>query len=140
MWYPKKKDKSNWFNFLFFWFLNNIFVSISEYQFHHIKNESIGLFRQCNPKQLLTKACYVSDTTLGTLHMLCNHPMFIIPFEGNGNPLQYSCLENSMDRGAWQATVRGIAKSWTWLSIQDEVGDINSVPPEGKWPQYYRKD
>ena len=35
------------------------------------------------------------------------------PGEGNGNPLQYSCLENSMDRGAWQATVHGLAKSWT---------------------------
>ena len=31
------------------------------------------------------------------------------------NPLQYSCLENSMDRGAWWATVHGVAKSWTWL-------------------------
>ena len=31
--------------------------------------------------------------------------------EGNGNPLQYSCLENPMDRGAWQATVHGVAKS-----------------------------
>ena len=35
------------------------------------------------------------------------------PGEGNGYPLQYSCLENSMDRGAWQATVHGVAKSWT---------------------------
>ena len=35
------------------------------------------------------------------------------PGEGNGNPLQYSCLENSMDKGAWWATVHGIAKSWT---------------------------
>ena len=35
------------------------------------------------------------------------------PREGNGNPLQYSCLENPMDRGAWQATVPGIAKNWT---------------------------
>jgi len=33
------------------------------------------------------------------------------PREGNGYPLQYSCLENSMDRGAWQATVHGVAKS-----------------------------
>ena len=33
--------------------------------------------------------------------------------EGNGNPLQDSCLENPMDRGAWWATVYGIAKSWT---------------------------
>ena len=38
------------------------------------------------------------------------------PGEGNGNPLQYSCLENPMDRGAWQATVHGVAKSWTRLS------------------------
>ena len=35
---------------------------------------------------------------------------------GNGNPVQYSCLENPMDRGAWQATVCGVANSWTWLS------------------------
>ena len=32
------------------------------------------------------------------------------PGEGNGNPLQYSCLENSMDRGAWRDTVHGVAK------------------------------
>ena len=35
---------------------------------------------------------------------------------GNGNPLQYSCLDNSMDRGVWQATVHRVAKSLTWLS------------------------
>ena len=38
------------------------------------------------------------------------------PGEGNGNRLQYSCLENPMDRGAWQATVHNIAKSRTRLS------------------------
>ena len=38
------------------------------------------------------------------------------PREGYGNPLQYSCLENFMDRGAWWATVHGVAKSWTRLS------------------------
>ena len=37
------------------------------------------------------------------------------PGEGNGNPLQYSCLENPLDRGAWQAIVHGVAKSWTRL-------------------------
>ena len=37
------------------------------------------------------------------------------PGEGNGNPLQYSCLENSMDRRAWWATVHGIAKNRTQL-------------------------
>ena len=35
------------------------------------------------------------------------------PGEGNGNPVQYSCLENPMDRGAWRATVHGAAKSQT---------------------------
>ena len=35
------------------------------------------------------------------------------PGEGNGNPLQYSCLEIFKDRGAWQATVHGVTKSWT---------------------------
>ena len=38
------------------------------------------------------------------------------PGEGNGNPLQYSCLENPMDGGAWEATVHGVAKSRTRLS------------------------
>ena len=38
------------------------------------------------------------------------------PGEGNGNPLQYSCLENSMDGGTWWATVHGVAKSQTRLS------------------------
>ena len=37
------------------------------------------------------------------------------PGEGNGTPLQYSCLENPMDGGAWLATVHGISQSWTWL-------------------------
>ena len=39
------------------------------------------------------------------------------PGEGNGNPFQYFCLENPMDRGALWATVHGVAKSWTQLSI-----------------------
>ena len=39
------------------------------------------------------------------------------PGVGNGNPLLYSFLENSMDRGAWQATVHGVAKSWTRLIV-----------------------
>ena len=41
------------------------------------------------------------------------------PGEGNGNPLQYSCLENSIDRGAWKATVHGIrqARILEWVAI-----------------------
>ena len=43
-------------------------------------------------------------------------PTVSLPGEGNGTPLQYSCLENPMDRGAWWAAVHGVAKSRTWLS------------------------
>ena len=49
-------------------------------------------------------ACYAGDTNLIPR-------LGISPGEGNGNPLQYSCLENPMDRGAWWATVHGIAES-----------------------------
>ena len=38
------------------------------------------------------------------------------PVGGNGSPPQYSCLENPVDRGAWRATVYGVAQSWTRLS------------------------
>ena len=38
------------------------------------------------------------------------------PGEGNGNPLQYSCLENPLDTGAWWVTVHGVTKRLTWLS------------------------
>jgi len=51
-------------------------------------------------------ACSVGDP--GLIHELGRSPG-----EGNGNPLQYSCLENSMDGGARWAIVHGIAKSWT---------------------------
>ena len=48
--------------------------------------------------------------------------------EGNGNPLQYSCLENPMDRGAWWAVVHGVAQSRTrlkWLSMHACIGEGN---------------
>ena len=41
-----------------------------------------------------------------------------IPEVGNGNPLQYSCLEKSVDRGGWWAAVYQVAKSWAGLSTQ----------------------
>ena len=47
----------------------------------------------------------------------------------NGNPLQYSCLENPMDREAWQATVYGVTKRWTrlkWLSMRVQEGKVDS--------------
>ena len=47
--------------------------------------------------------------------------------EGNGTPLQYSCLENPMDRGAWWAAVHGVARSRTQLS------DVTFMPWRRKW-------
>ena len=50
------------------------------------------------------------------------------PGGGNGNPFQYSCLENSMERGAWWATEHGVAKSWTQLSNEHtHTGYIDRV-------------
>ena len=43
------------------------------------------------------------------------------PGGGNGNPLQCSCLENPMDRGAWQATVHGVTESRIWLSNSSQI-------------------
>ena len=53
------------------------------------------------------------------------------PGIGNGNPLQYSCLKNPMDRGAWWAAIHRITKSWTRLSLQSVAKDIlNSLFPK----------
>ena len=52
--------------------------------------------------------------------------------EGNGNPLQYSCLENPLDRGAWRAIVYGVAKSQTYLAtkhIHKGQKTDNFLPP-----------
>ena len=46
------------------------------------------------------------------------------PRRRNGNPLQYSCLENSMDRGAWWAIVRGVTKSQTHLSTAQKRREV----------------
>ena len=49
------------------------------------------------------------------------------PGEGNGNPLQFSCLENPMDKRAWQATVHGVSKSWTQLSVHTVKVELNNA-------------
>ena len=54
-------------------------------------------------------ACNEGDLVLSSRSGRC-------PGKGNGNPLQNSCLENSMDRGAWWAVVHAVTKNWTQLS------------------------
>ena len=62
------------------------------------------------------------------------------PGEGNGNPLQYSCLENSIDRGGWWAAVLGVAKSRTWLVVFNNgvcvFGYLTAVCPH--WIEVFR--
>ena len=58
---------------------------------------------------------HINKPSLG-FHRICSIWPFNIVREGNGNPLQYSCLENPMDGGAWWAAVHGVTKSWTPLS------------------------
>ena len=81
-----------WPWFFFFFFIELIHPKIFPYN-------SVGKESACN----------VGD--LGSFPGLGRSPGI-----GNGNPLQYSYPENPMDRGAWQATVYGVAKSQTWLS------------------------
>ena len=72
------------------------------------------------------------------------------PGEGNGSPLQYSCLKNSMDRGTWWATFHGFAKSWTqlsththaafWAMLGDNRGNrINTVSMLRAYFRYFVK-
>ena len=67
------------------------------------------------------------------------------PGGGNGNPLQYSCLENPMDRGAWWDIARGGSKSWIQLSSQNGQNnklfhpDPHRVPPS-LVPKYSPRD
>ena len=65
--------------------------------------------------KVLTSSCNLLTTT---------------PGEGNGNPLQYFCLESSMDRGAWWATVHGVAQSWTRLTHLSMYTSTLNVKPE----------
>ena len=55
------------------------------------------------------------------------------PGRGHGNPLQYFCLENSLDRGAWWVTVHGVAKSWTLVKCLSTQRKLRiKEAPEGR--------
>ena len=63
-------------------------------------------------------------------------PVWSLSGEGNGKPLQHSCLENPMDRGAWWAIVPGVAKSWTCLSdftFTLEIKKLCAIPETQVW-------
>ena len=73
---------------------------------------------------LLSHMCSLYTLNISLLLAMCLG-------EGNGNWLQYSCLENPMDRGAWWAAVHRVAQSWTqlkWLSMHACIGEGNGNP------------
>ena len=89
-----------------------------------------GLPRCLSGKGLLAKA-----GTTGDVGLILESERS--PGGGNGNPLPYSCLENPMDRGAWSATVHGVTKSQTRLSLSlSEDFKHHHIPPwhsDMKW-------
>ena len=65
-----------------------------------------------------------------SLGFIALHTLADVIGEGNGTPFQYSCLENPMDGGAWQAAVHGVAKSWTRLSDFTFTFHFNALEKE----------
>ena len=73
------------------------------------------------------KKCYKSKTKSTVYFSFLR----LLQGEGNGNPLQYSCLENPRDRGAWWAAAHGVAQGWTWLkrlSMHACIGEGSGNP------------
>ena len=91
------------------WWLRHFFRQVSE-----ILSTSVNRNDDHNTGDLVVKnvSAYAGDTRdTGSVPGLARSSG-----GGNGNPLQYSCLENPMDRGAWRATAHGVTKSQTQLS------------------------
>ena len=89
-----------------------------------------SFFLRCSQKSLKVVLCYCqgfhggSDSKESTCK--AGDPGLVFGLgrssgKGNGFPLQYSCLKNSMDRGAWRATVHGVTKIWTQLTNLDSI-------------------
>ena len=57
--------------------------------------------------------CLLMSTEGTDLFVSLRYWMLLMAYKGTGNSIQYSCLENPMDRGAWQAIVHGVKKCWT---------------------------
>ena len=96
---------------LVFWSLyNDLFISYSSFclKVYFVSHES--------RHSILWLLTWIFFSNSACLHLNCVLHIPHILGEGNGTPLQYSCLENPMDSGAWWAAVHGVAKSQTQLS------------------------
>ena len=109
-----------WF-YVRFWGMSFLIVcKITEYWWNHVlwNQTSLGLSFDliiCTTPQVALVAKNLPVNTGNIKDMDSIHGIKRSPIGGNGKPLQYSCLENPMDRGAWWAMVHGITKSQTWL-------------------------
>ena len=109
-------------------------------RYNYLENQALGIQKKyhclcdCKPSKVITSynvilvyssnysplyrlpIAGVTVTPLSHMHSFTQVISFNMSFQGNGTPLQYSCLESPMDGGAWWAAVHGVAKSRTWLS------------------------
>ena len=99
--------------------LSSVFILIKIIHAHSFKNEIV--VTKNNSTNFLLLRCFSGSSDGKELACNAGDPGSIpglgrSPGEGNGNPLQYSCLVKPMDRGAWWATVHGVTKSGTQVS------------------------
>ena len=73
---------------------------------------------------------------VGTTEWLHFHFSLLCTGEGNGNPLQCSCLENPRDRGAWWAAISGVSQSWTQMKGLSSSSKSSSSRQENEWGGY----
>ena len=129
---PHPLSLNDWYLYLFFfasghnmcWFTFQCLYLFKKCELHEAEWTIFPpLYRQC------LERCLPCSRNLIT-HWVIERPPF--PWgEGNGNPLQYSCLENPRVRGAWWAAVHGVAQSWTRLkrlSMNACIGEGNGSP------------
>ena len=103
-------DKESWILRTLMWFVAKFTVERNAHsQLKVSENKNVNVLGFPDSSVGKESACNAGD--LGSIPRLGRSPG-----EGNGNPLQYSGLENPMDRGAWWATGQGVAKSQTQLS------------------------
>ena len=100
-----------------------LFVAYSGAQYMAVIANNLGMYIPILGFPCCKESSFLSGSDVKELACnagdMCSVPVSEgFPGEGNGYPLQYACLENSMDREAWQAIVYGVAKSWTLLSDQ----------------------
>ena len=106
-------------------------TSIEIFQKCNWKHLCFSFWRYCEESKNRQVAIHWNQEVMSSLWISAFFQILIRGRERNGNPLQYSCLENLVDRGAWWAAVHGVAQSQTWLkrlSMHACIGEGNGNP------------